>query len=198
MEHSGQLHGPTGQGYLTLHEPVGRYLFDGIRRFIDMSETIDMFDVGRRWASPETQGEAAKDLRRFQTYQVALATLCGGILQMADIGLYLCSKNEEVPVSCRGFTSRETAKYCVGPVVHGLPMGVYVHAGRNQFAHWGDERKLDASESWPAGSIDSLRMSSTDCWMFTIPIRSWTLCTTLGTTSTGGHRTEQPTSYSRS
>lgn len=151
MPNQHRMHSPTGTEYLDTHEPAARFLFEGVRRFIELSQAIDMRDVGRRSVSPDTQDGAAADYRRFQTYQTALAVLCGSILQLADIGLYLCSKNRRIPDSCREFATDDTAKYCVGRDIHGLPLGVYVHAGRNQFAHWGDERTLDGAQSWPAG-----------------------------------------------
>jgi hypothetical protein len=49
---SGRMHSIRGQDYLETHEPAARFLFEGVRRFIDLSKAIDMRDVGRRSASP--------------------------------------------------------------------------------------------------------------------------------------------------
>jgi hypothetical protein len=95
---------------------------------------------------------AAKDFRRIYEHYISLSVLCGSILQLADIGLYLCSPGGDLPehFSQRGI-STSFAKYSVGREVHGLPIGFYIHAGRNQFAHWGDEEELDPDRRWPAG-----------------------------------------------
>ena len=55
--------------------------------------------------------------------------------------------DETFPNSCRKVLADDNGnslvhvKYYVGREVHESPLGVYIHAGRNQFAHWGDEQE---------------------------------------------------------
>jgi hypothetical protein len=37
--------------------------------------------------------------------------------------------------------SHDAARFCVGPLKHGVPTGLIIYAGRNQFAHWDEPQK---------------------------------------------------------
>jgi hypothetical protein len=143
-----KLHSPSGDRYIELNEPAARHHFEGLTHHIDLINAFDHYDIGARWANPETQAGAIADSASIEAYQFAVASLAGAILQLADIGLFMCSPNAVLPGSCVGISTDskgkvnvKLAKYCVGREVHGLPLGAYIHAGRNQFAHWGDERE---------------------------------------------------------
>ena len=70
------------------------------------------------------------------------ATLCGSVLHVAFMGILLFSKNGTVPAHSSKLVNPENSKavrFCVGRLMHGIPIGLIVYAGRNQFNHWDDE-----------------------------------------------------------
>ncbi len=70
------------------------------------------------------------------------ATLCGSVLQVAFMGLFLFSKNADIPDDCNTLvkgTNEKAIRFCAGRRVHGIPIGLLIYAGRNQFNHWDDE-----------------------------------------------------------
>ena len=146
------LHAMSGESYLKLTESASRHLFDGLAYYVNTLKQVDWRDLGFRSASPETQVEASREHERWVGYEFASGVLCGGILQLADTGLQVGSQNTAVPTSCSDLDPTKMAKYFVGREVCGLPLGVIVHAGRNQFAHWNDEHEYEESnEREPVG-----------------------------------------------
>jgi hypothetical protein len=130
----------TRDEYLAQVEPAVRYLFDGIGSYIDRFKRL-------RWPSQaRTKDELAESMKELESWmagEFSLAVLCGSVLQLAAQGLKLCSHNAVIPPSCSAFASAEHAPFCVGRELYGLPLGVFVCAGRHQFAHWEDERRID-------------------------------------------------------
>lgn len=78
------------------------------------------------------------------------AMFAGGILQMAYMAIRLYSQNSTIPKSCTNIvkTSQKSAvPFCIGREQHGLPVGLIIYAGRNQFSHWDDETPHDITLS---------------------------------------------------
>ena len=75
------------------------------------------------------------------------AMFAGGILQISFIAIKLYSQNSLVPSSCDPLVKsgknkiiKSAIPFCIGRECHGIPSGLLVYAGRNQFNHWdGDE-----------------------------------------------------------
>jgi hypothetical protein len=130
----------SGSDYLRMNEPAARHLFDGLRQFINLAQAIDMREAGRRSAKPETRSSGDATVDAFERCWFTVAVFSGTILQLADIGVHMCSTNSAMPDSCRALEITDNmAKHCVGREVHGIPIGTIIHAARNQFAHWSDE-----------------------------------------------------------
>lgn len=130
----------TGEEYLAQVEPAMRHLFAGINSYLEQYRRIHWPSEAR---NQEELAQGMKDLEAWFGGQFSLSVLCGAVLQIAATGLEVCSRNTAIPAACSSFASAETARYCVGRVVHGLPLGSLILAGRHQFAHWPHERERD-------------------------------------------------------
>jgi hypothetical protein len=71
------------------------------------------------------------------------ATFAGSILQVAYMAIQIYSRNTTIPASCTALVppdSKRAKRFCIGKERFGIPCGLIVYAGRNQFSHW-DEKK---------------------------------------------------------
>ncbi len=77
------------------------------------------------------------------------AMFAGGILQMAYMAIRLYSKNKSVPERSSIVRPSQTSaiRFCIGRELHGVPIGLIVYAGRNQYAHWDEEDSYDVTKS---------------------------------------------------
>ncbi len=71
----------------------------------------------------------------------SIATLSGAVLQIAYMGIKLFSQNDKMPELCASLLdqckdTRKIAPFCIGREVFGLPIGIIIYAGRNQYNHW--------------------------------------------------------------
>ncbi len=74
--------------------------------------------------------------RRYMAESISIAVLSGAILALAEKFLEMFSTNSE-PVDNLGFDlSSNKLKYCVGRRINGIPLGLVVHAARNQHFHF--------------------------------------------------------------
>jgi len=115
-----------------------RHLFEGIQYYeslldgvIPPSHATSMDEVNRYLEVAE----------KYFGYSYSESTLCGSVLQVAFMGIYLFSQNTTIPDNCTNFVkpNQKAVKFCVGRLVHNIPIGLVVYAGRNQFNHWDDE-----------------------------------------------------------
>lgn len=70
------------------------------------------------------------------------AMFAGSILQMAYMAIRLYSKNNTYNEKYSNFvkaTQKSAIPFCIGRELHGIPIGLIVYAGRNQYAHWDEE-----------------------------------------------------------
>jgi hypothetical protein len=81
---------------------------------------------------------AAEARRQFMAESFALDTLCGALLQVGQKALERYSANEAVIPSLAAVVKPSQARYCVGRLVRGVPLGLVVYAGRNQHAHFNE------------------------------------------------------------
>ncbi len=65
------------------------------------------------------------------------ASICGSVLQLAHMGISLFSKNI---LACECLSGKHK-KFGVGREVRGLPIGLIIYAGRNQYNHWDEKPK---------------------------------------------------------
>jgi hypothetical protein len=74
---------------------------------------------------------------------LARATLCGGILEFAYMGIKMFSTNSVIPYEFNSVIKPYSvaSKFCIGRKYNDVPIGLIIFAGRNQAAHY-DEKKL--------------------------------------------------------
>ena len=70
--------------------------------------------------------------------KISEAMFAGSILQGAYIAIRLYSRNETIPPNCAMFEPIHKAAipFCIGKECHGIPTGLIIYAGRNQYNHW--------------------------------------------------------------
>jgi hypothetical protein len=76
--------------------------------------------------------------REFLNESFALGTLCGSILQVAATGIRWFSNNSVIPndfISAIGKKKKSVSPFCIGRHVRGVPIGLIIYAGRNQYNH---------------------------------------------------------------
>jgi hypothetical protein len=75
--------------------------------------------------------------REYFGYTVSKATISGSILQIAFMGIKLLSLNSTIPVGCGDIVGAGggTVRFCIGRPIRGVPIGLVVYAGRNQYNH---------------------------------------------------------------
>jgi len=74
--------------------------------------------------------------------KISEAMFAGFILQAAYTGIRLYSHNETIPPNCAMLVepSQETViPFCIGKECYGIPTGLIIYAGRNQYNHWDEE-----------------------------------------------------------
>lgn len=119
----------TPDQYLARSEQATRHIFDGIRDYLERYRQLHWPAQARNQSELST---ALRDLEAWRVSEFALAVLCGAVLQIADAGIDACCHNQTIPVTCAPFATMQTARYCVGREVHGLPLGAIIHFG----VHW--------------------------------------------------------------
>lgn len=79
--------------------------------------------------------------REFSGERFALGTLCGSVLQVAETAIRMYSTNTKV-ASVIDQVEKDggvAAKFSIGREVRGVPIGLIIYAGRNQYNHMDDE-----------------------------------------------------------
>lgn len=150
----------TAAEYLDKTESAVRILFDGIDAYFVVlrnepsgvrshSHGEDPSHEYVQWAAenPEKLQAAFEAQRRFVAESFALATLCGGVLQIAAKAIECYSKVDDVPENCQYFFSQPaTRPFCIGRRVHGVPIGLVIYAGRNQATHFNEKKLSELNE----------------------------------------------------
>ena len=70
---------------------------------------------------------------------MAKATLCGAIVEVAYSAIKQYSKNRAIPISCGKLDiplDNDKVKFYVGREVHGIPLGLLIFAAREQYSNW--------------------------------------------------------------
>ena len=92
--------------------------------------------------TPEEKARLERSLAAYQKYfelKISEAMFAGSILDAAYMAIKLYSGNVLIPPSCANFVtaSKKTVlPFCIGAERHGVPTGLIIYAGRNQYSHW--------------------------------------------------------------
>lgn len=150
----------TYEQYLDRTEYAVKQLFDSLSHYQDLiSESIspiitaeeldlecgfeskefsqsfnDFFDK-----NPEIKKQQELSRSKFREYvdkNPAHAIICGSILQVAHMGI---SKFSNYKDQCIVSITEKSSKFCVGRSIKGVPIGLVIYAGRNQYNHWDED-----------------------------------------------------------
>ncbi len=137
----------TPQEYLQQTEHAVRHFYAGLESCWSVyQDALSHWDISKinQPLTPENRAELNKYLELVGKYfdlKFSEATFAGSILQVATIGIRYFSRNEAVPDLCKEIIKGNKAAlpYCIGKELYGLPIGLIVYAGRNQYNHWGED-----------------------------------------------------------
>src|ERR1700722_5552608 len=141
----------TAVEYIEKTKSAAQSLLSGIDRYIDVLRSasspvlVESFsnDAERdAWLrSNRTSIDASLNAQRiFVSEAFAMANLSGALLQIAASGIRRYSTNECVPESCTSLNLGIAQRaYAIGRPVRGVPLGLIVYAGRNQYNHFDDD-----------------------------------------------------------
>jgi hypothetical protein len=144
--------------YLLRTESAARTLLDGIGAYVALLKHAPLPVFGGSFSDEKVARIAfdhwstkkdkriqlsLKSQREFLAESFALATLCGCLLQIAAKGIEWFSNNTDIPFDFGSVIkpSSSAVPFCIGRRVRGVPVGLVIFAGRNQFAHL-NEREL--------------------------------------------------------
>lgn len=142
--------------YLKKTESAARKLFEGMESYKSLlregmlvcpagayANDDEARKASRQWteANKDRVMHALTKQRKYMEEHFALAVLCGALLQIAEKGIEMHSSNKTVPEEWKEFVpaGSMTCCYCCGRRVRNIPIGLVIHAGRNQYAHFEEE-----------------------------------------------------------
>lgn len=149
----------TIEQYLDRTESASQKLFEGINGYMVIlrdampltfiSSTLDKDLFEKEYASWRQENEAELNARleaenSYIDESFALANLCGAVLQTASMGINQFSARQPVPPTFQGIMEEgwSATKYCIGREVRGVPIGLIILAGRNQYNHFDERPRL--------------------------------------------------------
>jgi hypothetical protein len=133
------------QAYSDVTEHAVKHLYSGLNScWIYYEQALEHWDITQAGQpmTPEKKEALNKYLELSKKYfdlKFSEAMFAGGILQIAFMAIELYSVNETIPDSCTNLvrsTQKTAIPFCIGPQCHGIPTGLIVYAGRNQYCHW--------------------------------------------------------------
>ncbi len=111
--------------------------------FVSSTSDIEIYDKEfNDWIklNREKISIALKKEKEYFGYNISKATICGSILQIAFMAILHFSKNTKVTDELKGIINERSkaARFCIGNEVRGVPKGLIIYAGRNQYNHMDD------------------------------------------------------------
>ena len=153
----------TAAEYLDKTESAVKILFDGIDAYFEVLRNepsgvrthsqgeVPLHENGQRIAENPEKLQAFKAQRSFVAEYFALATLRGGVLQIAAKAIECYSMVDDVPEDCQDWINSKqwvTARpFCIGRRVHDVPIGLVIYAGRNQATHFNEKKLYGLNET---------------------------------------------------
>lgn len=145
----------TADEYFKITEHSVRHLYAGLDScwaYYKMAlEHWNISKVGQP-LTEENKDALEKYLELSQKYfdlKFSESIFAGGILQIAFMAIQLYSSNKSIPNSCVTLvqSKHKTAiPFCIGQEHHGIPIGLIVYAGRNQYNHWDDDESHEVTD----------------------------------------------------
>lgn len=146
--------------YLDATESASRHLFTAVNSYMEkLKKGVALTFTTSKTYGPEQDAEyqawcvknaealekASAARAEFRAEYFALNTICGAILQIAEKGIEIYSKNTTISPQWEGKISPALAKFCVGRIVRETPLGLIIYAGRNQHTHFNDKKLRNPS-----------------------------------------------------
>lgn len=138
----------TPYEYLSKTEFAVKYLYDGINECSNhYKEALKHWDISKlsEPLNEENKNKLEKYLslaRKYYDLNFSENTFCGSILQVASIGIDYFSRNNNIPDSFEDVITQNSEKakrFCIGKELYGIPIGLIIYAGRNQYSHWNEK-----------------------------------------------------------
>jgi hypothetical protein len=66
------------------------------------------------------------------------------------MAIKLYSSNKSIPGSCATIVEpkyKSAIPFCIGRECYGIPLGLLIYAGRNQYCHWDDEEPHEVTRN---------------------------------------------------
>ena len=126
--------------FLKETEPAVKHMFAALEHYNDLNPPRK--EHFKKNGCAQARKEVIKFMGRNITamgLDMAKATLCGAIVQVAYSAINQFSKNGEIPDSFDRFEftkDNEKAKFYIGREVHGIPLGLLIFAAREQYSNW--------------------------------------------------------------
>ncbi len=134
----------TEHAMMSLFENMNFYL--DILRDVEMpifiSETSDTDRFTKEYEIWVSQNKkklsiALEKEKEYFGHSVSMGVICGSILQIAFMAILQFSSNKKVPKKLQEAINVESkaTKFCIGESIRGVPKGLIIYAGRNQYNH---------------------------------------------------------------
>jgi hypothetical protein len=144
----------TATEYLAKTDSAVRHLFKGIDAYHNLLRSADIpvlvrdepFGTAAQAAEQEAWeirnaerfAAAWHAEKKFIAELFAMDTLYGAVLQVANKALDLYGKDGSIPSEWSDVVKKGMAKYWRGRLIRTVPLGLVIHAARNQHAHFDD------------------------------------------------------------
>jgi hypothetical protein len=106
------------------------------------SSEAEALQARNRWIVENTQEieTSLQSQRRYLAETFSLSILSGSVLALVEKFIEIYSHNHVVTADLGFELNPKKAKYCVGRLVNGIPLGLVLHAARNQHFHFESEQ----------------------------------------------------------
>lgn len=128
----------TADHFIRDTEHAVRHFFEGLKHY---DELLDGLTPPSQASSVTQVNQYVAQAGRYFALSTSRAALCGAVLETAYVAINAFPQNSVVPSSCTSFvrSTDRAVRFCIGREIHGLPLGLFIYAGRNQHVHWEDE-----------------------------------------------------------
>jgi hypothetical protein len=130
--------------YLRATEPAVRHFFRSIDEY-DAMPLPNIYDYvgddGIVRMTDTQYKEYMKQTTEFMDLHLARAIVAGSILQVAYTAIRLHSTNTRIPDEAAAIGVTEghaSVAFSIGRLIHEIPIGLIIYAGRIQYNHWED------------------------------------------------------------
>jgi len=127
--------------YFEVTERAVKHAYAGIHSgWSNYEDTYRHWQKNKTMTPAEIDAQSRKMGKLLGKTQFATAIFSGAILQVAYTAIMLYPPVTKIPPNWAHIGPSSTAaRFCIGRERHGVPTGLIIYAGRNQYAHWDDE-----------------------------------------------------------